>query len=133
MATAEWSHSVSPSSRDVVSTDVDLASSITGDRAREKWQLLIDQLLKWCYDPSQLDDEGVESPNRETIVTAIRLLLALKNDKVTPPDSVVPDPNGGIVIERREMDVCEVFHVWDDGTLEYRRFQGARLIERQAL
>jgi hypothetical protein len=48
----------------------------------------------------------------------------------TPPDSVVPDPNGGIVFERRAQEMSEVFHLWDDGTVEYRRFQSTRLVER---
>lgn len=138
MATTELSPFVSASLRDVVSTDVDLESPMTGDCRRDdqsqnKWQRLIDQLLEWYSDPSQLDDEGVEPPTRETIRRAILLLQALSDDGVTPPDSVVPDPNGGIVIERREKDVSEVFHVWDNGTLEYRRFQGTHLVERLTL
>ncbi len=49
------------------------------------------------------------------------------------PDSIVPDPNGGIVFERREGKVSEVLHVWDDGSAEYMRFRGTQLVERQPL
>lgn len=136
MATADLSPFDCKSLRDVVSTDVDLELPITGapardDTAREKWPRLIDQLLEWYSDPSQLDDEGVDPPTEGTIRQAIVLLQALKNGQKAAPDSVVLDPNGGIVIERREKGVSEVFHVWDDGTLEYCRFQDARLVERR--
>ena len=136
MATTDLSLFDCKSLRDVVSTDVDLESPITGDptrddKTREKWQRLIDQLLEWQSAPSQLDDEGVDPPSGETIRRAIVLLQALRNGQEAVPDSVVPDPNGGIVVERREKDVSEVFYVWDNGTVEYCRFQEARLVERR--
>ena len=124
---------------DAVSGDVDIGSTVArpygrADEAREKWQNLIDyKLIEWGLDPSQLDDEGVESPTPEIIQRAISLAEALRDRDCPPPDTVVPDPNGGIVFERRENGLSEVFHVWDDGTVEYRRFQGTRLDERRLL
>jgi hypothetical protein len=104
------------------------------DKSREMWQELIDRkLIEWGCNPSQFDDEGVEPPSREIIRLAIRLAQQFRDDGLTPPDSVVPDANGGIVFELRENDVSEVYHVWDDGTVEYQYFQGTRLLVRRAL
>ena len=97
------------------------------------WQSLIDTLLEWDSTPSELDDEGVEPPTKETIRRAILLLQSLRDHGEAALDSVAPDPNGGIVLERRKNNVSEVFHVWDNATTEYCRFQGARLVERRAL
>jgi len=102
--------------------------------SRGKWQELIDhKLIEWGRNPSQFDDEGVEPPSGEIVRRAIEIAKQFRHDGLTPPDSIVPDPNGGIVFERREGDVAEVFHIWDDGTVEYRCFQGARLVERRTL
>ena len=130
---------MSPPLVEPVQTNVDDEAPITtadgrADRSREKWNSLIDyKLIEWVRHPSQLDDEGVEPATRKTIRLAIELAQGLRDAGFPPPDSVVPDPNGGIVFERREKDVSEVFHVWDDGSVEYCRFQGARVVERRTL
>jgi hypothetical protein len=124
---------------DVVPTGVDAGTPVTRDTsgessAREGWQQVIDrQLIEWGRNPDQLEDEGVEPPAKEIIQGAILLARAFRDNGYPPPDSVVPDPNGGIVFERREQDVAEVFHLWDDGTVEYRRFHGTQLVERWTL
>jgi len=101
------------------------------DAARAAWQQVIDRtLMAWLHDSSQLDDEGIEPPKGTLIRLSMDLAENCRDEGLPPPDSVVPDPNGGIVFERREGDVSEVFHIWDDGTVEYMRFEGARLVER---
>ncbi len=97
------------------------------------WDLIDQKLIEWECDPSQLSDEGVEPPSGETILTAIEWAKHFRKDGKPSPDSVVPDANGGIVFERREKGVSEVLHVWDDGSVEYQRFHGTRLVERQML
>ena len=130
---------ISPSIVEEVPATIDAESLITcdstrDDEAREKWQDLIDQkLIEWGRDPSQLADEGVEPPSGETIRIAFEWANRFSKNGLPPPDSVVPDANGGIVFERREKDVSEVLHVWDDGSVEYQRFHGTRLVERQML
>ena len=138
MPATKSSASICPSLPNVVPTNADTESPVTPDygredAVREAWQKLIDhRLIEWGRNPSQIEDEGIEPPTGQTIRLAIELAQALR-DAGSPPHSVVPDPNGGIVFERREKDVSEVFHVWDDGTVEYCGFQGARLVERWAL
>ncbi len=130
---------VSPDFVNAVSTYVETQTQLTPDPRRhdtaaEAWQKLIDdQLIEWERDPGQVDDEGIEPPSAPIVRLAIQLAQAWKDGGFAAPDRVVPDPNGGIVFERRERDVSEVFHVWEDGTVEYRRFQGTRLVERRTL
>ena len=139
MQVAKANPFVSPSLLEAVQTDVDTQSPMTReqgpeDRSRASWQNLIDhKLIEWGRDPGQFDDEGVEAPTRETIRLAIVWAQALRDAGFAPPDNVVPDPNGGIVFERREKEVSEVFHIWDDGSVDYCYFRGTRLVERRTL
>ncbi|MBI3465711.1 MAG: hypothetical protein HY000_22055 [Planctomycetes bacterium] len=99
--------------------------------ASDAWQRIIDStLMGWASNPSQLEDEGVEPPSAETVRLAIRLAQSLQRAGLSPPDSVVPDPNGGILFERRG---AEVYQIWDDATVEFQRFEGAQLGERRKL
>ena len=101
---------------------------------REAWQHLIDyRLIEWGWNTGQFEDEGIEPPTRDTVQLAIAVAEKLRDAGLSAPNSVVPDANGGIVFERREKEVIEVFHVWDDGTIEYQYFRGTRLIERRPL
>ena len=105
------------------------------DEARRKtWQRLIDrQLLEWLRDPSQIEDEGLDAPSATIIRLSLDLAESFRDRGLPAPASIVPDPNGGIVFERREGDVSEVFHVWDDGSVEYLRFHETQLVERRPL
>ena len=114
-----------------VVSDKDLAEAYEYERA---WQHLIDyQLIEWGKNPDQFDDEGVEPLSPETILRAIKIAERFQSRGFPPPDSVVPDANGGIVFERRERDILEVLHIWGDGTSEYQQFQGMRMVERSPL
>ena len=136
MEATESTPFISEELQNAVCTTVDSESPVFSEHgpeqaARESWQRIIDhQLIEWGRNPSQLADEGVEPPSAETIQRAILLAEACRDNTFPPPNSVVPDPNGGIVFERREREVSEVFHIWDDGSVEYCGFQGLRLVDR---
>lgn len=123
----------------LVSANVDSERPTVRDKdqvavLRQAWQQLIDRLsFDWGLNPQQFDDDGVEPPSHETIVRAIRVAQQQEKLGHPPPDSVVPDANGGIVFERREQCVTEILHIWSDGGAEYQQFQGTRLIERTPL
>lgn len=135
---AEASPFISGQLRPAVDTGADIRSSTTRDFgredvAREAWQRVLDMFSDWQHNPQQFDDEGVEPPTSNVIGEAIRCAQSFKNSGKPEPTTVVVDPNGGIVMERKERHFSEVLHIWDDGTSEYQRFHGAYLIDRRNL
>lgn len=120
-----------------VSTHADTESpmsrgDIADDRSNEEWQRLLDQLIEWVCHPDSLADVGVEPPGRNAVQLAARVLRELKKNGVRYPDRIVPDPNGGIVIEYDGTPEFQ-FHIWDDGTVDFCTFEGARLVGREAI
>ncbi len=121
-----------------VETNADKRSLITRGTARQRahnqWQRLINhELTEWALDPARFDDDGIEPPSRQIIRFSDCLGGRFRDEGLPAPDSVVPDPNGGIVFERRENGLSEVLHVWDDGTVEHQLFRGTRLVEGETL
>jgi len=107
-------------------------NALMPDVSQRAWEAFIDRtLIEWGREPSQLEDEAIESPKPETIRRAIHVAQNLKNQGLLAPDSIVPDPNGGIVFERRAGDTSEALHFWDDGSVEYFCFKGPRLLDRK--
>jgi hypothetical protein len=106
----------------------------TASAHRADWQHVIDQKLTvWEGDPSALEDEGVDPPSAAIIERAINFARSLQQAGYPPPTNVVPDPNGGIVFERTGNGSSEEFHFWDDGTADYCRYEGTRLLERRPI
>ncbi len=129
---------MSPPLRDSVETNVDAgAPSARASREianREAWQDLIDhQLVEWGWDVDRFEDEGIEPPTRETVQLAIAVASALRDDGLAPPTCVVPDVNGGIVFERRVNGEVEIYHIWDDGMVEYQQVHGTQIVKRRRL
>lgn len=139
MSMTESSPFMSPSLIDSVRTTVDAATPSSRSSSpeavnREAWQHLIDRrLIEWGRDRDRFEDEGIDVPTSNTVQRAIELAQRLRDAGLAAPNSVAHDANGGIVFERRENEVIEVFYVWDDGAIEYQYFHGTRLIERQPL
>jgi hypothetical protein len=125
---------VSAALTDAVQTGADSDSPVTrSDGASASgWQDAIDyKLIEWGRDPCALVDEGIDAPTRVAISQAVQWACDMRDKGCAPPTQVVPDPNGGIVFERRIGDEANVIHFWSDGSIEFRRFQGSRLIERR--
>ena len=108
-----------------------LTMDIWKPTSKARWQHFIDNvLINWLRDPSQLEDEDCDAPSGTIIRLSIDYAEKWRDDGMPAPTSVVPDPNGGIVFELRNGSGAEVFHFWDDATIEYMRFDGSRLAER---
>ncbi len=124
---------ISPPLMHAVGTTSDIESPLTrcGGAAASAWQQVIDgTLLLWLRDPELLADADVNPPTGAIIRTALDVAEKLKEDGLAPPDSVVPDPNGGIVFELRSGSIVESIHVWDDGQVEFMKFDRGKLVER---
>lgn len=120
---------VVPTGADTNSLDSRTAPSSLEFHSR--WQDLIDhKLLEWLRDSSQLDDDDIEQPGGMILRLSIDLAEQLRDKGLPAPDRIVPDPNGGIVFERRRNELLELIHIWEDGTTEYQQFRGANLVVR---
>lgn len=86
--------------------------------------------MVWLRQPELLEDEGLERPSGTIVRLAIDLAEQFRDQGCPPPEQLVVDPNGGIVFSRQENNTTEEFHIWDDGSIEYRRFDGHHLLER---
>ena len=134
MPETELSPFISQPLTEAVSTSVDTDSPITCDHARkeasrEAWQDVIDRkLIEWGRDPSQLDEEGFETPSRDTIAVAVAVARLFGKKGLPGPARVVADPDGRIVFEYEENDVFESFRISSDQLVEYRGFKGCDLI-----
>ncbi len=117
---------------------VSLASAeqayLTDDRGREKWQTVIDYtLIQLGSKGKQLEiaEEGMEPPSPEILRLAIELAKTFQRKQLPPPDSVVADPNGGIVFRIGSFDSTEVIHICDDASIELQIFQKGRIVEQR--
>lgn len=119
-----------------VSTGVDRLSPMTRKLAPDAraWQKIISERLRqWLRDPEQLADDGVTPPDPAIIQLAIKFAEMYRDDNYPCADSVVAGPNGEIEFEWRLDGGSEVHKFWDDGLIEYMRFDGTRLVERMPL
>jgi hypothetical protein len=119
--------SISPPVRKPVGTNADTQALIS----RVGWQPYIDRMLSWLSNPDQIEDENIEAPSHTIIRLALDIAESLRDQSWVPPDSIVPDPNGGIVFERRQGDSSEVIHLWSEGDVEYMNFVGTSLVCRR--
>jgi hypothetical protein len=130
---------ITPSAAKAVETQADTRSPVSIDATSERrswqaWQSLIDQKLKaWLTDPSQLENDGVDAPTGTIMRLALDYAEALRDQGFLPPDRITADANGGVVFERQRGDFSEIFHVWDDGSVELQQFNGTTLINRSVL
>lgn len=133
-STVDASSFLSAGDRQVVTTSADPAS-MNDDRSRKLgWQSIIDhRLIEWGRNPDVFDDEDYDPPNPVVIAKAIELATAYCNGGSFPPDSVVPDANGGIVFERRNGSGSQNIHFWGDGTVEYIELLNHKVVDRRKL
>lgn len=126
---------MSPPLERAVPTRADIQSSISPTAAgiiRQGWNPVIDDiLLSWLRNPRQLADDGVEPPSSSVLRLALDFAEKFRDELFLAPDRVSVDPNGGIVFEKLDGPVVHEIHIWDDGTVEYMRFNGSTLVLRK--
>lgn len=100
------------------------------------WEVCVDALLKIWTDSSSLGDP---KPNRSAIEAAIAWVAFLrKRFPSAPPTCITPEPNGGIIVERRE--VWPNGQVWlseltfyNDGNAERTDYVDGRVMQMSML
>ncbi len=133
IADAEHLVSMAAPSRSVTSTMSGLATRLSQQRHGHRWQEVIGQLFKWWNEPEYFAAEDFDPPAREILEIAMSIATAFRDAGYAPPDSVVPDANEGIVFQLRRGEQTEKIHVWGDGEIEYIRFSGTKIIDRQPI
>ena len=106
------------------------ASRQSADRSLEEWNRFESQLVQWEQHPDELEDEGLEPPNQETIPLIREVCLALRAMGVEPPLRLVPNCEAGAVLEWRTAPYLWSVEVERDGSLELSVFRAGRLVTR---
>ena len=100
------------------------------DRWSEQWDRIESQLLRWEQHPEEVEDEGLEPPDRQTIPLIREVCHALRAMSLEPPLRLVPNCEAGAVFEWRIAPYLWSVEVERDGTLELSVFRTGRLVTR---
>ena len=106
-----------------------MSTTIT-DRPPDEWDRFEAQLVQWEVDPGELEDDGLEPPNQETIPLIREVARALRDLAVEPPLRLVPNCEAGAVFEWRTSPFLWSVEVERDGSLELSVFRTGRLVTR---
>ena len=108
-----------------------LASDVVHRGGREGWQEVIDQkLVDWGRNPDQLAEDNLIPPTRTAVTTAVRIALQMRDKDLPPPIRIVPDGDGGIVLERWCDDLSEAIEIERSGSAEYVQSHAHRVVHR---
>ncbi len=111
--------------------DKTLASPVESSN-RDAWQTVIDaKLIEWGRDPEQLADEDLIPPTRDSVKKAIRIAQVFRDDNVPPPLAVVPDGDGGIVLERWDDSLTVSIEINAQGATEFVECRQGRVTLRE--
>lgn len=95
----------------------------------EAWDRAVNRLIEFGAADGVTDEDGVEWPSPKAISETLVWMQRLPS----LPESILPDGDGGIAIERRSGQVAERIEIDKFGTAEYLRFDDCGLVERRSL
>jgi hypothetical protein len=99
----------------------------------QSWNRWLEWLEAIRDDPQRFQDDMTITPRVEIVATAIDILSQLRHATTYPPTSMMIEPNGGIIFERRCGDRAVTITVYADGSVEYDAYVGVRLVETRSL
>ncbi len=112
--------------------DALLMSTAKLEDHRECWiRIIDDKLIEWGRDPLKVEDIDLIPPSHEAITRAISIVKSAIQRNWPAPLSVVPDGDGGIVLERWSGPHSEAIEIGSDGSAEYVRCSHQRVVERR--
>ena len=101
-------------------TEAELAIAENREGVRRDWDDIIDRkLVEWGRDPKALEEDELLPPTFESVQTAIQIATVLRDMDATPPMRIVPDGDGGIVLERWSGNRTESFEIDARGRIEW--------------
>jgi hypothetical protein len=104
------------------------------DQHQVRWQQSLDCLIRFGMQRGRIDEDDLEWPSRQSLERAYECLKSMRDEeKVNLPDSIVPDGEGGIVLEREAGALTERLEIAAGGAIEYLVFQDCQLVHRVAV
>lgn len=101
------------------------------NKERERWESLVDRtLIEWGRDPAILEDDGIIPPTIGTVKNACDIARVLCRLGLPAPTRIVPTGDGGIAFQADADHDFVSIEIAADGTVEYLRFSGSKLVER---
>jgi hypothetical protein len=100
----------------------------------DQWQDSLNSLIRFGLEGGRTDEDDLVWPTEEALVKAYAWLQTMRNHgSGSLPDSIVPDGEGGIVLERSAGQLTERLEIAADGATEYLVFRDCRLVNRVAV
>ncbi len=100
------------------------------DRWSEGWDRIESQILHWEQHPDEVEDDGLEPANQQTVPLIREVCRALRAMNLEPPLRLVPNCEAGAVLEWRTAPYLWSVEVERDGALELSVFRAGRLVTR---
>jgi hypothetical protein len=115
--------------RKKLEADPELANNVGKFRNRAKWiQILRKTLFKYC---EGFNEVGCDDSSEDAVMQSLAIAWDWYMQGKLAPDSIVPDPNGGIVFSWKNKNRSAEVHVWSEGKIEIFYFEDSKLIKRE--
>lgn len=110
----------------------DSLASLVDQPNWDAWQEVIDhKLIEWGRDPDQLAEDELIPPTRESVQQATLIALWFRKQRFPPPLRVVPDGDGGIVLERWSESRTVSIEIDSQGLAEFVECCQGRVTQRE--
>lgn len=107
---------------------------------RARWQSVIDRgLVEWATDfgRRRLEADGLRPPTTASLQLAVEIVYRLRDNNnpppCPPPLRIVPNGEGGLVMEWVFGDNSMSVEIGEEGTAETLTFESGRLVARDSL
>lgn len=112
-----------------------LATTASDKKAlAERWDAIVDRpLIEWGRNPSFIDEDGLVFPSRESCSSACKLVIDMKNHGCSLPTGVIPDGEGGIVIEYKKDPLYQCIEIDDLGQGILFTFMNCKLLSQEPI
>jgi hypothetical protein len=107
--------------------------NLVGSDLESRWQTVMTQLAIWKSNPDQLEDEGVLAPTVALVAAAEDVAEILCGDAVDPPDTLLTNGDGGIVLRWRLPGRTWSIELDVDGSIESSLLAGSQLLWRHSI
>jgi hypothetical protein len=100
---------------------------------KDGWRMMSAQLSRWQEAPHTLEDDGVEPPGVAVLARAEVVAGALSAAGVEPPDTFIPNGDGGLVLRWRAGQRAWWIELDGDGSMEAYLMHNGKLVWRHSL